>query len=86
MTRSLWKGPFIKTTLLKQVYNQQKNKVSFQSIKVWSRNSVIFPSFVGIVFEVYNGKKFLVVLVKKSMVGLKFGEFVLTRKLTKHKK
>jgi small subunit ribosomal protein S19 len=82
MVRSLWKGPFIKNNILKQVYLKKDKNY----IKIWSRSSMIFPCFVGLTFEVYNGKGLVAFLVKKNMVGLKFGEFVLTRKITKHKK
>lgn len=85
MTRSLWKGPFSNDRILKQVYKNRNHKNSYDFIKVWSRNSVIFPCFVGLSFEVYNGKKFSLILVKQNMVGFKFGEFVFTRKMAKHK-
>ena len=88
MVRSLWKGPFIESGILKQIYLEKKktDSYNYQFFKICSRNSVIFPSFVGLIFDVYNGKKFVSITIKKNMVGLKFGEFVLTRKLTKHKK
>jgi small subunit ribosomal protein S19 len=85
MTRSLWKGPFICNFILKQVY-KQKNQTVFKLIKVWSKNSMIFPSFVGLNFEVYNGKQFILLNVKENMIGAKFGEFISTKKLAKHKR
>lgn len=85
MSRSLWKGPFIKGFILKQVKLNIKNKKNYKIIRIFSRNSVIFPSFVGLQFEVYNGYKFINFEVKESMIGLKFGEFVFTRKKLKHK-
>ena len=54
-------------------------------IKIWSRRSVVFPSFVGLNFSVFNGKKFVVFCISKSMVGHKFGEFVGTKKTVVHK-
>lgn len=78
MARSVWKGPFIDGYLLKKVEDAQaggKNKV----IKTWSRRSTILPDFVGMTFGVYNGKKFIPVLVKEDMVGHKLGEFSPTR-------
>lgn len=85
MTRSLWKGPFVKTSILNQIY-KKNNGGYYNFIKIWCKNSVIFPCFVGCTFEVYNGKKFILMVVQKNMVGFKLGEFILTRKLTKHKK
>jgi small subunit ribosomal protein S19 len=48
-------------------------------IKTWSRRSTILPQFVGLTFGVYNGKKFVPVLVTEDMIGHKFGEFSPTR-------
>ena len=78
MSRSVWKGPFVDGYLLK------KSEASRQSgrkevIKIWSRRSTILPQFVGQTFGVYNGRKFVPVLVNESMVGHKFGEFSPTR-------
>ena len=41
-------------------------------------------AFVGYTFSVYNGKKFVSVLVSEDMVGHKLGEFVPTRTFTGH--
>ena len=48
-------------------------------IKIWSRRSTILPQFVGLTFGVYNGQKYLPVLVTENMIGHKFGEFAPTR-------
>jgi small subunit ribosomal protein S19 len=48
-------------------------------IKTWSRRSTILPQFVGLTFNVYNGKKFIPVSVNEDMVGHKLGEFAPTR-------
>jgi len=53
-------------------------------VKTWSRRSTILPQFVGITFGVYNGKKFIPVLVTEEMVGQKFGEFSPTRTFYGH--
>ena len=44
-----------------------------------SRISTILPQFVGITFNVYNGKKFIPVLISEEMVGQKLGEYSPTR-------
>jgi|TARA_R110002072_G_scaffold187425_1_gene344163 small subunit ribosomal protein S19 len=78
MARSVWKGPFVDGYLLKKadtVRGSGRNEI----IKTWSRRSTIMPQFVGLTFGVYNGKKFLPVLVNENMVGHKFGEFAPTR-------
>ena len=53
-------------------------------IRIWSRRSVILPQFVGLTFGVYNGQKFIPVLVTENMVGHKFGEFSPTRTYRGH--
>ena len=78
MVRSVWKGPFVDGHLIKKVQThleESKNK----PIKTWSRRSTILPQFVGITFNVYNGKKFVPVLVSEEMVGQKLGEYAPTR-------
>ncbi len=83
MARSVWKGPFVDGFLLKKadtVRASGRNEI----IKTWSRRSTIMPHFVGLTFGVYNGKKFLPVLVTENMVGHKFGEFAPTRTFHGH--
>ena len=53
-------------------------------IKTCSRRSTIFPEFVGLTFQVHNGKKFIDVYVTDDMVGHKLGEFSPTRTYTGH--
>ena len=78
MARSVWKGPFVDGFLLKKVVKMLESGRS-QVIQTWSRRSTIVPQFVGITFGVYNGHKFIPVLVKEDMVGRKLGEFSPTR-------
>ena len=78
MPRSVWKGPFVDGYVLKKVEKAGKGSRR-KAINIWSRRSTILPQFVGINFGVYNGKKFIPVLVTEEMVGRKFGEFSPTR-------
>jgi small subunit ribosomal protein S19 len=78
MTRSVWKGPFVDGYLLRKAEKARgggRNEI----IRTWSRRSTIFPQFVGLTFGVYNGNKFVPVLVTEHMIGHKFGEFAPTR-------
>jgi small subunit ribosomal protein S19 len=55
MSRSVWKGPFVDSYILKKAEKAQasgRNDV----IKIWSRRSTILPHFVGLTFGVYNGQ------------------------------
>ncbi len=78
MVRAVWKGPFVDGHLIKKVQNQLKESIT-RPIKTWSRRSTILPQFVGITFNVYNGKKFIPVLINEEMVGQKLGEYAPTR-------
>ena len=83
MPRSVWKGPFVDGYLLKKadaLHTSGRKEV----IRTWSRRSTILPQFVGLTFGVYNGHKFLPVLVSEDMVGHKFGEFAPTRTFYGH--
>jgi len=53
-------------------------------IRTWSRRSTVLPQFVGLTFGVYNGRKFVPVLVNEDMIGHKFGEFSPTRVFLGH--
>lgn len=85
MARSLKKGPFVDTHLLKKVaaIAGDSNKAS-KVIKTWSRRSTVVPEFIGITFAVHNGKKFIPVYVTDNMIGHKLGEFSITRTFTGH--
>ena len=78
MPRSVWKGPFVDGYLLKKA-EVAHTEGSRKPIKTWSRRSTIMPQFIGLTFQVYNGKKFIPVLVNEDMVGHKLGEFSPTR-------
>ena len=78
MARSVWKGPFVDSYLLKKAEVARESGRN-DVIKTWSRRSTILPQFVGRTCGVYNGQKFIPVLVTENMVGQKFGEFSPTR-------
>ena len=78
MSRSVWKGPFVDSYVLKKAEKAQAAG-SNQVIKIWSRRSTILPQFVGLTFGVYNGKKHIPVSISEDMIGHKFGEFAPTR-------
>ena len=83
MGRSVKKGPFVDHHLFVKVQKARDAK-SKAPIKTWSRRSVITPDFVGLTFNVHNGKVFLPVFVTENMVGHRLGEFALTRTFKKH--
>ena len=85
MSRSLKKGPYVEARLLANV--QQMNKKNEKKVlKTWSRDSVIFPDFVGHTLAVYNGKKHIPVYITENKVGNRLGEFSPTRSFRGHGK
>ncbi len=83
VARSIWKGPFVDGYLLKKA-EKSRGTGRNEIIKTWSRRSTIFPQFVGLTFGVYNGHKFIPVLVTENMIGHKLGEFAPTRTFHGH--
>lgn len=83
MSRSSKKGAFIDASLMKKVIAMNETDKK-KPIKTWSRRSTIFPEFVGLTFEVHNGKDFIKVFVTQDMVGHKLGEFAPTRNFKQH--
>jgi len=83
MPRSLKKGPYIDSKLLKKVMSMEASRGS-RVIKTWSRRSTIIPEMVGITLAVHNGRKFIPVFVSENMVGHKLGEFSATRTFYGH--
>lgn len=83
MTRSTNKGPFVDDSLLKKIQNA-KGSGKRESIKTWSRRSMVIPDFVGMTISVHDGRKFVSVYVTENMVGHKLGEFAPTRTFRMH--
>jgi small subunit ribosomal protein S19 len=83
MSRSLKKGFYVDPSLAGKVTAAQ-SAGSRKPIQTWSRRSTITPDFVGLNFNVHNGKTFMAVYVTENMVGHKLGEFVPTRAFRTH--
>lgn len=68
------KLPFVDTNL-------RAEKIKDKSkIKTWSRSTTILPYFLSKKIEVYNGQKFISLLITQPMIGHKLGEFARTKK------
>ena len=83
MSRSLKKGPYVQEKLFRKV-QRAKAEDNRAPIKTWSRRCTIVPEFIGMTFEVHNGKMFHKVYVTEEMVGHKLGEFSPTRTFRGH--
>ena len=87
MSRSLKKGPFIASHLLKKINGLDRSKTTDEVVvKTWSRSSTILPSMVGLVIGVYNGKQHVPIFISETIVGHKLGEFAPTRTFRSHVK
>jgi small subunit ribosomal protein S19 len=83
MARSIKKGYFVDPKLLDRVEAAQQAG-NRKPIQTWSRRSTITPDFIGLNFNVHNGKGFMPVYVTENMVGHKLGEFAPTRTFKGH--
>ena len=68
MSRSVWKGPFVDSYVLKKAEKARESGRN-EVIKIWSRRSTILPQFVGLTFGVYNGQKHVPVSITEDMIG-----------------
>ena len=68
MSKSKWKIPSIDTESLKKKHY------------IANRNSIIIKKFVGLSFNIHNGKTYTEIVATEDMIGHKFGEFSFTRK------
>ena len=83
MSRSLKKGPFVDPSLEGKVLRMAQEGRR-EPITTWARACTITPDFVGLTFNVHNGKIFAQVFVTENMVGHRLGEFSPTRTFKKH--
>lgn len=83
MSRSLKKGPYVDAKLFLKV-QRAKERNDRTPIRTWARRCTIVPEFIGMNFEVHNGKIFHKVFVTEDMVGHKLGEFSATRNFRGH--
>ncbi|OJI90326.1 hypothetical protein ASPTUDRAFT_112406 [Aspergillus tubingensis CBS 134.48] len=81
-SRSVWKGECILTEAMNSLPLPRKLPAppGTPPIKTQKRGATILPNFVGLKFQVHNGKVYQDVVITEEMVGRKLGEFVATRK------
>lgn len=74
LARSAWKGPNIVPLPIKEAMNKGV------PIRTNARAATILPQFVGLKFEIHNGKDYVPIEISEDMIGRKLGEFAPTRK------
>lgn len=78
--RSLKRGfPPAQKKLLEEI---RKNPGKFH--KTHSREMVIIPELLGKKIGVYNGKEYITLEIKETMLGHRLGEYAMSRKQIKH--
>ncbi len=83
MSRSLKKGPYVESKLLKKIEEMNKRGEK-RVIRTWSRASTIFPQMVGHTLAVHDGRRHVPIYITENMVGHKLGEFAPTRTYRGH--
>ena len=53
-------------------------------VRTHVRDALILPSWVGMDFEIYNGKEFMRVKIEANMLGHRLGEFAPSTKRVQH--
>jgi len=76
----MWKLPYINPVFFSKNFKAKK------AYKIFIRNSIIPKNYFSKSFDIYNGKKFINVVVKPEMAGNKLGEFSITKVLGFKKK
>lgn len=64
MSRSVKKGPFVHTGLLKKIDEMNANGEK-KVVKTWSRSSTIFPQMIGHTIAVHDGRKHVPVYIRR---------------------
>ena len=73
--KASWKLPYIDRRVQTQLTTARK------PLKLRVRNSIIPHAIIGRTLHVYNGQKYIPVMVKREMVGHKIGEMSITKVL-----
>ncbi|KAF2145807.1 uncharacterized protein K452DRAFT_284190 [Aplosporella prunicola CBS 121167] len=81
LLRSVWKGPHIVPLPIVRPKPGERQL----PIKTQARSATILPNFVGLKFQIHNGKIYNEVQITEDMVGRKLGEFSATRKRFSYK-
>lgn len=74
LKRPVWKGPHVVPLPLADAL------ANGTPIRTNARSCTILPQFVGLNFQVHNGKEYVEIQITDDMVGSKLGEFAATRK------
>lgn len=71
--RSGWKLPFINNIFLSNLFFKSSNFITSM------RSCTILPHFIGKKIRIYSGRTWKSLIVNKFMVGMKLGEFSISK-------
>ncbi len=69
---------------LNEIVESRISSSSKKPIKTRSREALIMPSWIGLSFDIYNGKEYQHIEVAPNMLGHRLGEFVYSTKRVQH--
>lgn len=69
---------------LQEKVEKYRKKGINKPVRTHIREAVILPSWVGMAFEVHDGKEFKKVVITANMLGHRLGEFAYTTKRVLH--
>lgn len=81
--RSMKRNSFVYRQLLQKAEKYRKAGTS-KPIKTHIREAVIPPQWIGMKFEVHNGKEFQAIEITAAMLGHRLGEYAFTTKRVQH--
>ncbi|MCL5430523.1 MAG: ribosomal protein S19 family protein [Candidatus Marsarchaeota archaeon] len=81
--RSIKRNSITYKALIEKVEKARKSGFK-KPIRTHVREAVILPSWLGIKFEVHNGKEFVPIEITGYMLGHRLGEYAFTTKRVQH--
>lgn len=81
--RAIKRQGLVYKELIQKVEAHKKKGIT-KPIRTHVREAVILPSWIGMRFDVYNGKEFQSMEISAGMLGHRLGEFAFTTKRVQH--
>ena len=81
--RSVKRNPITYKKLIEKVEKYKKKNIT-KAVRTHVREAVIVPAWIGMKFQVYNGKEFKEFQVSANMLGHRLGEYSYTTKRVLH--
>lgn len=81
--RAIKRQGLIYKKLVQKVEAYKKKGIS-KPIRTHAREAVILPGWVGMKFNIHNGKEFQAIEISANMLGHRLGEYAFTTKRVQH--